>query len=212
MRLRILQLLSASILSIYVLTLCAAPSAFTPKKGVVLDWETKEPIAGAIVVAQWQGYRSAIVQTYSVCYHVESVTTDEQGHFRLPVYLDHAFSVQEKHVMIFIYKTGFKRSVDEDNYVRNFYKEGLYYQEKDNRTGEDRIDYLLKFSPVCGARDGSKVNYSDLYGALYDEADRLATTREEKLKTLYLLRNFEKVTIGSDEAWERFHRRKRELK
>lgn len=52
----------------------------------VLDEDTHQPIKGAIVVARWVGTISALVDSQTTCYHVESTTTDAQGRYQLPAW------------------------------------------------------------------------------------------------------------------------------
>ena len=70
-----------------------------------------------------------------------------------------------------------------------------------------RLEYLFKLSLPCEGKE-----LLNMYKAIYEEANNIAITRQDKLKVLYLLKDMEKTTIGTDKAWERFRKRKRELK
>ena len=58
-------------------------TVFGTIRGQVLDDETKQPIAGVVVVAKWRAVQPAMPEARSTCLHVESATTDAEGKFRL---------------------------------------------------------------------------------------------------------------------------------
>lgn len=60
---------------------CAISHKFGPYRGQVLDAETDEPIAGAVVYMEFKTKYSAIVDAVSSYVDSEEVLTDEQGKF-----------------------------------------------------------------------------------------------------------------------------------
>ncbi len=73
------------VVSAWVLSACSIGGArhWEAREGVVLDATTHNPIEGAIIVARWEGWISALVETSSVCYHVETAKSDTEGRFRI---------------------------------------------------------------------------------------------------------------------------------
>ena len=55
-------------------------------QGQVLEESTNKPIPGAIVVARWQGEAFSFAHSPTICIHVESTTTDNDGRYRLPAW------------------------------------------------------------------------------------------------------------------------------
>lgn len=98
--------------------------------GVVLDYETKKPIEGAIVVIQWTHDRSQIVESRSmVCFHVETAVTDAEGRFKTPAwhsdkpFQDWLFTSDEKVRFREVYKEGMTVKEGEGNPPQRIYME-----------------------------------------------------------------------------------------
>jgi hypothetical protein len=51
--------------------------------GQVLDYDSGEPVEGAIVVARWQGELFQIVQSQGVCVHAETVVSGARGRYHI---------------------------------------------------------------------------------------------------------------------------------
>ncbi|TAK97111.1 MAG: hypothetical protein EPO07_13885, partial [Verrucomicrobia bacterium] len=52
-----------------------------PIDGMVLEEGTHQPVAGAVVVMEWQGDTGGPVESNTVCYHLEVAASDAQGKF-----------------------------------------------------------------------------------------------------------------------------------
>lgn len=196
------------LLILNMLTACAVPKVWTPQKGQVVDWNTKEPIAEAIVVASWKGDFLAVVHSIETCYHVESTITDESGYFKIPMYMDGPKILIGKFVSFWAFKPGYKTSTYKREgksglYFRDDLKRNIYYLEKDHRPVKERLEYLSSISSGCGAEDGSEKNLLVYLRALYEEAKSIAVTKEDKKKTEYILYKLEKIELGYDEAQKR---------
>ncbi len=183
---------------------CASLSA-EPLEGHVLEEGTHKPIPEAIVIARWDKTYSSLVDTTTVCVHVESATTDEQGRYQLPRWRGKT----PNHIDT--YKTGYERS-------NEYFRTKAYLQHNDilklfTGTGEERLAYLSRMAVSCSDKKEIEINLLPLYKALYEEARSLAVTKkEDRLKVLYRLRDVERLELGSDKAWENFRQRERELK
>ena len=190
--------------SALMLPLTACATAPTPPiEGKVIEEGTNKPISGAIVVARWQETRSGIFDSQTVCVHVESATTDTQGRYQLPRYKGREPGLTDS------YKAGYERSPQ-------------YFATQSHRTHTDilkpsstspgaRLEYLSRMAVSCSHVRDIEINLLPLYKALYREAQSIATTREQKLKALYRLRDVERLELGTDKAWENFRRREKEL-
>src|SRR3989344_7252350 len=74
-------LLLSLLLGLSAFTACAT-TPLQPVQGQVLEEGTNKPIANALVVGRWMGtVTHGIVESRTVCYHVESTTTDAEGRF-----------------------------------------------------------------------------------------------------------------------------------
>lgn len=205
-----------------------------PFHGQVLELGTNKPIAGAIVVGRWQRAISLVFDSRTECYHVETTSTDDQGHFQLP-----RWEGKEPN-LIDSYKPGYERS--------DFRKGGVYRRadgkyvvtlnDKPNepmvfselkeaeallgvnnrylkpfsgRKGQ-RLEYLAKFSGMqCGERANYAKQLLPLYKQIYDEAKNIAVTKEEIRSASNRLRDLQEMEFGYDKAWENWRARAKTL-
>lgn len=81
-----------------------------PFKGRVMDAESKEPIEGAVVVAQYHVYLLTVVGLRSDMIDVQEALTNSRGEFYIPVYTTtiNPLSVGDD-VSFLIWKPGYKR-------------------------------------------------------------------------------------------------------
>lgn len=150
--------------------------------GQVLDWDTKRPVAGAVVVAVWEGRESTLVDSQWSCYHVETAVTERDGKFQLPTYLDKNVFASKKVVEITVFKAGHVDTTDRHSQSRGKERVGAYYVEKDSRPREQRFQYLRSLSGItqCAGAGDSRRNFYPFLMALYREALSLARTRGER--------------------------------
>lgn len=74
----------AMLMAALILTSCDAHTlASGPIDGRVVDPETKQPIAGAIVVGKWGRAEGLITDNVNVCRHVATAVTDADGRYHL---------------------------------------------------------------------------------------------------------------------------------
>jgi hypothetical protein len=55
-----------------------------PVSGRVWDASSGQPVRGAIVVVRWNGIAGTIATSQSVCVHVETAVSDDEGRYRTP--------------------------------------------------------------------------------------------------------------------------------
>jgi hypothetical protein len=175
-------------------------------EGKVIDESTSKPIADAIVVARWLGDVLAWpADSRTVCFHVLTATTDDDGNYRMPAWKKRSDigPVFDRQHYVRAHKLGYEfapRKSDNTIYLRRF-----------KGTREDRLNDLSRSAISCSDKREIEINLLPLYKALYEEARMLAVTNEEKLKALYRLRDVERLELGSDQAWENFRQRQRNL-
>ncbi len=74
-------------LILFLILTCNTESfAAGPWKGTVMDIETKEPLEGAIIVAEWRRAWRTPAGSVSYTYEVKEVVTNKDGVFELPSY------------------------------------------------------------------------------------------------------------------------------
>lgn len=156
-----------------------------PIQGQVLEEGINKPVAGAIVVGRWIGTVShGIVESRTVCYQVETTTTDESGRFALPpTEKEYKYHDGDRYTSITAYKPGYE-TYSPPGYVRSEeYKRNIRYLKPFAGTREERLKYIerIKQSTVsCADPKANGKNLIPLYRALYEEAKPLAQTREEQ--------------------------------
>jgi len=67
------------------LTITYVTMSVWASKGIVVD-EAGKPIKGAVILAYWTGDTGWVVQPHSMCYRVETATTDEKGEFTISTF------------------------------------------------------------------------------------------------------------------------------
>jgi len=189
---------TARLLGVLVLlalqTACVAPPMlWLSQSGQVLEWPSKKPIEGVLVVKLWRGSRWAIVHSSSNCFHVETAITDSEGRFKIPLWFaGPKFETNQRSYISAFYKTGYKASTytkkNPGGYrkVKVYYREdrekGLYYLETKKRPASEELKKISEsmHSMSCGSLQNRRSNYL-AYKKLYNLARPLAITREDKM-------------------------------
>ena len=185
-----LILVRALVYSLAALPLAACGSGKSepssgPVTGQILEAGTKKPIAGAIVLVRWQGVYSQVVETKTVCYHVETATTDAEGRYQTAAWKEppkgSAFSPGPR--MIDAYKAGYETYWPPGFDRTQDYKQNIYYLAPFKGTREERLKYLERIarSSGCDSAGKSRRNLYPLYEALYYEA-KVNAAKEEDLQ------------------------------
>lgn len=187
------------------LAACAATVSSKALEGKVLEAGTDKPIAGAIVTVRWLGNVGGMGHGGSVCYHVETTTSDNRGLYSIPAWKKPSpyGDIAHRHPVHDAYKPGyvFVRVDKEVIYLKSF-----------AGTREERLTYLSRAARSCSDKKEIEINLLPLYKALFEEAKGIAVTRNDKLKVLYRLRDVERLEVGTDKAWENFRQRKQQLR
>lgn len=171
-------------------------------EGTVLEQGTNKPIPGAIVIVRWGGALPAFAEARSVCVHIETATTDAMGGFRTAAWRAPSSvgpaPVVQAHIgpAAYAYKSGYEY-VDTQG-------ETVYLKPFTGTRGE-RLKYLerIEYATRCPSAKESEKNFLPFYQALYDEATRLAVTRDEKKIADGFLSNIEIIEFGYEAAMKR---------
>lgn len=154
-------------LTFILLTSCGLVGG--PVSGVVLDAETRQPIEGAYVVAQWSGSSSmSIAESHTVCIYTDMAITDGKGRFRIPMWFFEKPGVSSDQFYIVIYQAGY-----EEVWPRDSNRFLMRASKKDVRERLDVMNSVVSRTSCLG-NDKAADKLYPLATALYDEALALA--------------------------------------
>ena len=161
-----------------------------PFTGQVTDAETGEPIEGAIIVALWTG-NAGLIGARSICYHVESAISDENGGFRIPGWVGtEGFWAARRSATTYAYKRGY-----EEASVSKVYKNNIKYMDeikmkKFTGSNAEWFKYLnrLVSRTFCLEAGVSQRALFKFYKAIYEDYKASAKTTDE-VKTIDRIRN-----------------------
>ncbi len=170
------------------------PTKISPVAGRVLDQDTGQPVAGAIVVVRWIGTATkAFVDQHTACYHVETAKTDAEGRYATTSWLEASKyrDLGSKEQRIKVYKASY-RQVDSEA--------AKHYLVKDNRGTEDRLQYILYSVISCGGRPTPFGSLVELYKAQHEEVAALPESYEQKKLEFWLQSLIDEREMGLDKA------------
>lgn len=207
---RIVRCLSLLLMVLGATPLAACAYSGGPVEGRVFEEGSNKPIPGAIVIVRWQGTAFSFVESPTVCIHVESATTDDQGRFRTPAWRAEVEPAGVRHLTpsIVAHKPGYEWSAVLAD------KEGVQYLKRSTQERAERLDYLSRVSSAtrCGEAATSQKNLLALKKALYEEARQIATTTPDRDTVETLLFGLESLEFGSMEALRRMEKRRKASK
>ena len=170
--------------------------------GVVLDQDTKTPIAGVFVVGTWTGRATMGPSTFSNCYYAALSTTDAKGRFDLP-WLPRTLNPLgwRPATSITIYKPGY------DEVPSKTYPTVVYLKRRvANSSAFDR--------PVVqtglGCEERNRNEWLPFLKALYDEQRAGARSVAEAAQAHGLLFEIESIELGEETAVRRANDRARQ--
>lgn len=176
--------------TILILTVCALCIAGCASEmvrswpeinGRVLDAENEAPIEGAIVNVYTHGIESMVIDSQSVCYHIDATVTDIDGMFKFPAWNEGLVfsSVGSKHWTVRVFKPGYIESIRTNR--EQSQKEYVWYQRKFQGTREEWFSYLRRMymSTSCGNAGQAKIDVLPVLEAVLRDAEQLASTGEE---------------------------------
>jgi hypothetical protein len=173
--------------------------------GKILYEDNGQPVPNAIVAAVWRGKNSDAEDAGTICYHVETTRSDNDGKFRIPGWREYfEFSkITDKEVSFVIYKPGFW-SPEALLKVPAGTKPGVYKLQslsKENRqtNSKFRLKYLQKLVGLtsCNITSVDRPKLEDLYAGILSEAEDVASTAIDK-KIVKSLRNWTSFVAASN--------------
>jgi len=175
-------------------------------KGRVLDYQTNKPIPGAIVFAYWEGHMWAVVESQTVCIHLDTTVSDDQGRYHFGAWRKPATInfVTRIHPYVLAYKPGYG---DPQGIYRQ--PEGITYLAPFTGTREARLKYLSIWGSRTGWCERKGEDYANklipLYRALYSEGKSIAVTKDEKRRVSHLHYWLDSLELGDAEADKKLH-------
>lgn len=195
-------------MALFCLPLHACAFSGKALEGKVLEQDTGIPIAGAIMVARWQGHLATFAHGKTVCYHVLSTTSDENGDYRFAPWKrkiteDWQKNVQPETVIVTAYKSGYQ--------LAERYPANNPLLKPFQGTREERLKYLKRFeeSTRCNVESEQQRIRYPLVKALYEEAKNLAVTRQDKRVVNSLLYVVERMELGEEKAFQNMSERRK---
>jgi hypothetical protein len=172
--------------------------------GKVLEQGTDKPIAGAIVAVLWTAH---LGYTGQICYHVETATTDALGVYYIPAWQRPSpyGDLPSGRLDMMAYKPDYEFLYPQE--IHYLAPPSALYVRPFKGTVAERMDYLSRAAVSCSDKKEIERKLLPLFKALYREAEQLAVTKDEKLKSLYRLRDIEELELGTDTAWDNFRQR-----
>ena len=156
------------------MSLFACGSVGGPVDGKVLEEGTHKPVPGAIVIASWQGALFTFVDSRHTCIHVETATTDQAGHYHIPLWTASPKPpVHDVELHIVTYKAGYEWAGYDDRDQR------VQYLKPFTGTKEERLKSMGPGgNPRCGSAEEYRPVLEPLFRARYEEAKSLTTDPE----------------------------------
>lgn len=182
------------------LTACALSGG--PIVGQVVEEGTHRPIPRAIVVAKWVGSVPAFADSQTVCVHVESTVTDQQGKYELPGWSKPSTVgpvVRNLGPVVIAYKPGYAWSTKPSQ------QDQIVYLARFEGSVDERFQYFSSVisNTSCGSSGESGKNLYWLWMALHEEAKSFAVTTEQK-KRADRLRSHAQSTIVDETKPKRY--------
>lgn len=194
------------LLPLLLLPLAACGVSSKPIEGRVVDAETKKPLAGAIVVARWRGTYSALVDTHTECYHVETATTDKDGRYKMAGWWEMPKGplFSKDSMVLDAYLPGYEEYWPAGYGSTEDFKNNVLYLLPFKGTKQERLNSLPRFVGMdCGDyRDYAK-KLIPLYKAVYEEAKPLAVTTEDNHVVAGIHYALDILELGFEEATKR---------
>ena len=175
--------------TIYLAAGCAGPgtrSEWPEMHGRVLDADTKQPVAGTIIVAFWEGYGGHA----EICFHSETVITDKNGEYLIPAWenIESTKNLTYQTVDVgVVHKDGYRITEPVDEQPSN--SRTQHYLIRDNSTYSSRLIYLANIPALCNPDiDTNSQQAWPLIEMTYREAVNLPVTDDDKYMVRVIIR------------------------
>lgn len=173
-------------------------------QGTVIDGSTGKPMAGVQVVASWHGSISIAVQPFTRCYYAEATVTDERGRFNLSTFSGNWNPLMwDRTRSVWALAPGYVTS-DRSDYGG---LELVLVPATGTRSEQFKA---LPMGHVLGCTSENR-QFLPFMRLLYEEARRLAVSKDEKQFASGRLFDIEEIELGEREALERLNARSRQI-
>ena len=169
-------------------------------EGQVLEEGTNKPIEGALVVAIWKGSQVRPAHSSTVCYHVETTTTDAQGKYRIQDFSGNLnpFIADRQSSIGSIYKRGYHVSKQKPPAV------GIELLALHSGAQDQQFEQIGARVPYeCSLTDEGKKSLLPLMRLMYEEMKSNAKTLKQMEQVDGMLNSIESVEFGAEVAYER---------
>ena len=175
--------------------------------GQVLEYGSRAPIAGAIVMARWNGTYYTPWESSTVCGHVETAMTDANGRFHIPTWTERArainFFMGGGFDYLDVYKADYSYYWWPAYFNSQDFKENILFVQKFKGSREERFKATRVAGVKCPSAGASRQSMLPLYEAIYEQLSTLAVTKEEKYFANAYLNAIEEITLQEAEAERR---------
>ncbi len=188
----ILKIVGGLVITYFAITAIAST-------GTVID-EKGKPIKGAHIAAYWNGNAGLFVQTTARCYHSESTTSDDKGHFGVSTFsgnLNPLMFDRQRSIDVFV--PGYELTPASNYDDLKFIVTAL--------TGTKSEQFQKVNSSYKEGRCGGDIGQLAFIKAVYNELTKLADTSEEKKLCDSRWSGIEYVEFGYEGAKKRARER-----
>lgn len=174
---------------------CATAVNFLPTTGQVIEEGTNKPLTGVTVVAHWLGTVSGFGgHGGTVCRHVETATTDDQGRYRLSLWEDRGPTV------VYSYKAGYQES-EGSGKVRTVERVVAVLRAIPplNKARMLDLERVVRVT-ACPEAGASRRALSKVYERISKEAEPLASTIQDRETLAWMERQAAYAATAVDHA------------
>jgi hypothetical protein len=184
----ILKIVGGLVIAYFAITAIASTGTVVDDKG--------KPIKGAHIVAYWNGNAGFFVQAATRCYHSESTTSDENGHFRVSIFSGSLNPFMfDRQRTIDVFAPGYELTAASNYDDLKFVVTPL--------TGTRSEQFQKVNSNYREGQCGGDIGQLPFIKAVYNELTKLAETNEEKKQCDSRWSGIEYVEFGYDGAKKR---------
>ena len=174
-----------------------------PDSGTIRDKATGNPVAGAIVTAEWRGSLMMPVQSVSACYKVAVAVSDAGGRFTIPsVSWDLRPYLMGRSRGIRVLAAGRREAPDSD--ASNL----RIVMEPDDRPPREQVDRITDPLRSRGCSGGRDAMFLPLLLAVRQELARLPASAEIERQSDWLTHEIDVLEVGEAEAYRRQKQRR----
>lgn len=192
-----LKAIGGALLAYFALTVIAS-------EGTIIDQTTGKPIAGAFVIAYWNGNVNSVVQTHTSCYHLEATRTDENGRFKVSMFSGNLNPIRQdrtrnEHIYVPGYEVTYKSDVEKLSFMMT---------PRVGSRSEQFKAIMGLGSQGAGCSSGDQKSRVPYLRALHKELAALASTANERVVADEALSSADILEFGEEIANQNYQKRR----